>query len=72
MVKIYYLDSHREDILNKLNWWYKTIIKIKEKLDIKELTASLMGKTIFGLLETSDGNIDLWINPFNFTSRVRK
>ncbi|WP_425379193.1 hypothetical protein [Spiroplasma endosymbiont of Polydrusus pterygomalis] len=31
-----------------------------------------MGKTIFGLLETSDGNIDLWINPFNFTSRVSK
>ncbi len=29
-----------------------------------------MGKTIFGLLETSDGNIDLWIKPFNFTSRV--
>ncbi len=63
--------SHRKDILEKLNWWYETY-KIKEKLDKNELTASLMGKTIFGLLETSDGNIDLWINPFNFTSRVSK
>ncbi|PQM30161.1 hypothetical protein [Spiroplasma poulsonii] len=63
--------SHRKDILEKLNWWYETY-KIKEKLDKNELTASLMGKTIFGLLETNDGNIDLWINPFNFTSRVSK
>ncbi len=63
--------SHRKDILEKLNWWYETY-KIKEKLDKNELTASLMGKTIFGLLETSGGNIDLWINPFNFTSRVSK
>ncbi|AXF96959.1 hypothetical protein [Spiroplasma phoeniceum] len=63
--------SHRKDILEKLNWWYENY-KIKEKLDKNELTASLMGKTIFGLLETSDGNIDLWINPFNFTSRVSK
>ncbi|PQM30232.1 hypothetical protein [Spiroplasma poulsonii] len=43
--------SHRKDILQKLNWWYETY-KIKEKLDKNELTASLMGKTIFGLLET--------------------
>ncbi len=64
-------DSHDKKILDKLNWWYETY-KIKEKLDKNELTSSLMGKTIFGLLETSDGNIDLWINPFNFTSRVSK
>ncbi|WP_374696544.1 hypothetical protein [Spiroplasma endosymbiont of Polydrusus formosus] len=70
MVKIFYLSFHRKDILEKLNWWYETY-KIK-KLDKNELTASLMDKTIFGLLENSDGNIDLWINHFNFISRVSK
>lgn len=64
-------NSHDKTILDKLNWWYETY-KIKEKLDNNEITASLMGKTIFGLLETDDGNIDLWINPFNFTSRTSK
>ncbi|WP_374696063.1 hypothetical protein [Spiroplasma endosymbiont of Polydrusus formosus] len=70
MVKIFYLSLHHKDILEKLNWWYETY-KIK-KLDKNELTASLMGKTIFGLLENSDGNIDLWINHFNFISCVSK
>ncbi|WP_374695821.1 hypothetical protein [Spiroplasma endosymbiont of Polydrusus formosus] len=70
MVKIFYLSLHRKDILEKLNWWYETY-KIK-KLDKNELTASLMSKTIFGLLENSDGNIDLLINHFNFISRVSK
>ncbi len=63
--------SHRKDILEKLNWWYETY-KIKEELDKNGLTVILIGKTIFGLLETWDGNIDLWINPFKFTSSVSK